>query len=66
LGGAIWFGIDTSYQSTNSQPLYDDARVAAPTHRVSSENGRLTLYYAYDFTEVELCTVRCVVAVHRC
>jgi outer membrane protein insertion porin family len=56
LGRDLSFGIDTSFQSTNSQnALYDTTR-ASLRPRIGfpiSENGRLTLFYAYDFTEVK-------------
>ena len=55
LGRDLNFGIDTNYQSTNSQnALYDTSRLSLRP-RVGfpiSENGRLTLYYAYDYTDV--------------
>ncbi|AGI67989.1 outer membrane assembly factor [Octadecabacter antarcticus 307] len=55
LGRDLSFGIDTSYRSTDSQnALYDTTR-ASLRPRIGfpiSENGRLTLYFAYDHTEV--------------
>jgi outer membrane protein insertion porin family len=55
LGRDLSFGVDTSFQSTDSQnALYDTTR-ASLRPRIGfpiSENGRLTVYYAYDYTEV--------------
>jgi outer membrane protein insertion porin family len=56
LGRDLSFGIDTSYQSTISQNALYDTTGASLRPRIGfpiSENGRLTLYYAYDFTEVK-------------
>lgn len=55
LGRDLSFGIDTNYKSTNSQnALYDTSR-ASLRPRLGfpiSENGRLILYYAYNYTDV--------------
>jgi len=55
LGRDLSFGVDTSTKSTDSQnALYDTTR-ALLRPRIGfpiSENGRLTVYYAYDYTEV--------------
>jgi outer membrane protein insertion porin family len=55
LGRDLSFGIDTNYQSTNSQNALYDTSSASLRPRIGfpiSENGRLTLYYAYDYTDV--------------
>ncbi|AGI72246.1 outer membrane assembly factor [Octadecabacter arcticus 238] len=57
LGRDLSFGIDASFKSTNNNQnaLYDTAR-ASLRPRIGfpiSENGLLTLYYAYDYIEVK-------------
>ncbi len=55
LGRDLSFGIDVSFQETNSQnALYDTTR-GTIRPRIGfpiSENGRLVLYYAYEYTDV--------------
>ena len=55
LGRDLSFGINTGYKTTDSQnALYDTTRgtfspsIGFPV----SENGRITLYYAYDYTDI--------------
>ena len=55
LGRDLSFGIDMNYKTTNSQNALYDTTVGSISPRIGfsvSENGRLTLYYAYDFTDV--------------
>ncbi len=55
LGRDLRFGFDLSYRTTdNENALYDtDTLRISPSLRFPvSENGRLTVYYAYEFTDL--------------
>ncbi|AKS45943.1 Beta-barrel assembly machine subunit BamA [Octadecabacter temperatus] len=56
LGRDLSFGLDASYQETDSDAALYDTTTAAISPRFGfpvSENGRLVLYYAYDFTDIK-------------
>ena len=55
LGRDLSFGIDMSYQTTDNQNANYDTATAQFRPRISfpvSENGRLTLYYSYDYNKI--------------
>ncbi|MEN8841491.1 MAG: outer membrane protein assembly factor BamA, partial [Octadecabacter sp.] len=56
LGRDLSFGLDASYQSTNAQNAQYDTTRGSLRPRIGfpvSENGRISLYYAYDFTDIK-------------
>jgi outer membrane protein insertion porin family len=56
LGRDLTFGVDLGYGTTNSQNALYDTTTATFIPRIAfpvSENGRLSLYYAYEFTDVQ-------------
>ena len=56
LGRDLSFGIDASYQATDNQNAQYDTTRGSLRPRIGfpvSENGRVTLYYAYDFTDIK-------------
>jgi len=55
LGRDLSFGINASYQSTDNQNALYDTTTGLFSPRIGfpvSENGRLVLYYAYDYTDI--------------
>lgn len=55
LGRDLSFGIDVSYQTTNQQNANYNTDTALIRPRIGfpvSENGRLTLYYSYDYNKI--------------
>jgi len=55
LGRDLSFGLDTSYSTTNNQNALFDTISGQFRPRLGfpvSENGRLTLFYSYDYTDI--------------
>lgn len=55
LGRDLSFGLDLSYNTTDNQNSSFDTRVAEIRPRLGfpvSENGRLTVYYSYNYTDI--------------
>lgn len=55
LGRDLSFGIDAAYQTTNSQNAQYDTTTGLLRPRIGfpvSENGRVSLYYAYEYTDI--------------
>ena len=56
LGRDLSFGLDMNYQTTDSQNALYDTTSGSFSPRIGfpiSENGRLALYYAYDYTNIK-------------
>lgn len=56
LGRDLTFGLDASYVTTDNQNAQYDTETAQFRPRIGfpvSENGRLTLFYSYDFTDIK-------------
>jgi len=56
LGRDLSFGLDASYATTDNQNAQFDTETAQFRPRVGfpvSENGRLTLFYSYDYTDIQ-------------
>ncbi len=55
LGRDLTFGIDASYRTTDNQNAQYDTDIGQLRPRIGfpvSENGRLTLFYSYDYTDI--------------
>lgn len=55
LGRDVGFGVDASYRTTDNQNALFDTEAASITPRLTfpvSENGRLSVFYAYRFTDI--------------
>lgn len=55
LGRDLSFGLDASYRQTNNQNALYDTTTGSFSPRIGfpvSENGRLVLFYSYDFTDI--------------
>ena len=55
LGRDLTFGVNASYQSTDNQNALYDTTTGRFSPRIGfpvSENGRVVLYYAYDYTDI--------------
>nr|WP_296420044.1 outer membrane protein assembly factor BamA [Pseudooctadecabacter sp.] len=56
LGRDLSFGLDASYKTTDNQNAQFDTETAQFRPRIGfpvSENGRLTVFYSYDYTDIQ-------------
>ena len=56
LGRDLSFGLDASYKTTDNQNAQFDTETGQFRPRIGfpvSENGRLTLFYSYDYTDIQ-------------